>query len=565
VGGKVTDPAAEFSALEGTSRTPAGDQIRLAELVAALSLAADLASGVTLEHGLRTCLLATRLAVRAGLGPADCREVYYVALLRAIGCTSDSAEQAALFGDEIAARTELNLAAHLPPREVLSVLIRHASAGAAGGRGASPARRAAAVGRALAAGPKLPRAVATAHCAAAERLGARFGLAGGVPVALGALFERWDGKGFPAGRRGTDIPAAARFTQVAYDALLLHEHFGDGTDGGDSTDSTDGGDGAAAVRRVAAAAGTLYDPGIAALLSPADVAGTAGLPDPWDAALAAEPGGPTPLSGEQLDQACQAAADFADLKSPWLLGHSRAVAELAEAAAWRAGLPAGEVARLRRAALLHDLGRVAVPSGVWNRPGPLRAAEWEQARLHPYHTERALSRSPRLAPLGALAGAHHERLDGSGYHRGVKATQLTDAARLLAAADCYQGRTEARPHRAALSPETAATELEAQVRAGRLDAAAVQAVLAAAGQRSRGGPAGPGPAARPVLPGGLSPREAQVLSLLARGQSSRQIAAQLGITQKTAGHHIQHIYAKLGVSTRATAALFALEHGLLRA
>ena len=534
----MADPAA--GAAEET------DPVQLAELIAALSLAADQASGVTLEHGLRTCLLATRLAGRAGLGPADCREVYYVALLRSIGCTSDAAEQAALFGDEIAARTELNLAAHLPTREVLGVLVRHASAGA----GSSPGRRAAAAGRVLAAGPKMPRAVATAHCAAAERLGARLGLGGRVPAALGALFERWDGKGFPAGRRGAEIPAAARFAQVAYDALLLHEHLGG-----------DGGDGAVAAGRVAAAAGTLYDPAVAGLLTPADVAETAGLPAPWDDALAAEPGGPTPLSGEQLDRACQAAADFADLKSPWLLGHSRAVAELAEAAAWRAGLPAADVARVRRAALLHDLGRVAVPSGVWNRPGPLRAAEREQARLHPYHTERALGRSPRLAPLGDLAGAHHERLDGSGYHRGSKAGQLTTAARLLAAADCYQGRTEARPHRAALPPEAAAADLEAQVRAGRLDADAVRAVLSAAGQR------GPGrdPSARPVLPGGLSPREAQVLGLLARGRSSRQIAAELGITQKTAGHHIQHIYAKLGVSTRATAALFALEHGLLRA
>ena len=165
-----------------------------------------------------------------------------------------------MFGDEIAARTELNLAAHLPTREVLGVLVRHASAGARRGlAGASPVRRAAAAGRVLAAGPKIPRSVATAHCAAAERLGARLGLGGGVPGALGALFERWDGKGFPAGLRGAEIPAAARFTQVAYDALLLHEHLG-----GDGGDPADGGDGDVAAGRVAAAAGTLYDPAVAA-------------------------------------------------------------------------------------------------------------------------------------------------------------------------------------------------------------------------------------------------------------------------------------------------------------
>ena len=383
-----------------------------------------------------------------------------------------------------------------------------------------------------------------------------------MPAALGALFERWDGKGFPPGGaagKSRPRPGSPRSptTRCCCTSTLAAAAAGRPRRDGRRRGGRAGGRGG----------GNAVRPGGG---RPADARRRGGdrrLLAPWDDALAAEPGGPTPLSGEQLDQACRAAADFADLKSPWLLGHSRAVAELAEAAAWRAGLPAADVARLRRAALLHDLGRVAVPSGVWNRPGPLRAAEREQARLHPYHTERALSRSPRLAPLGELAGAHHERLDGSGYHRRAVAAQLTTAARLLAAADSYQGRIEARPHRAALPPRSAAADLEAQVRAGRLDADAVHAVLAAAGQRGPArGPGGPGgPGARAVLPGGLSPREAQVLSLLARGRSTRQIAAELGITPKTAGHHIQHIYAKLDVSTRATAALFALEHGLLRA
>ena len=276
------------------------DRVELAALVAAVSLAADLASGVTLEHGLRTCLLATRLAERAGLDAPARRDVYYTSLLRSIGCTSDAHEQSALFGNEIAARTELNLAAHLPPRQLPGVLARHA------GEGAPPLRRAQALGRVLALGRELPRSVAAAHCQAAERLGRRLGFSGSVPKALNSLFERWGGKGYPHGLRGDHIPQAARFTQVAYDALLLHEHLG--------------GDG-----RVAAAAGTLYDPRVTALLKPGDTAEAAGLLSPWDQTLAAEPGGPTPLTGDRLDEACRAAADFADLKSPWLLGHSRAV------------------------------------------------------------------------------------------------------------------------------------------------------------------------------------------------------------------------------------------------
>jgi HD-GYP domain-containing protein (c-di-GMP phosphodiesterase class II)/DNA-binding CsgD family transcriptional regulator len=511
----------------------ASDQgpVGLAEFIAALSLAADQAAGLSLEHGLRTCLLAIRLAGRAGLAGGDLRHVYYTALLRSVGCTSDAHEQAGLFGDEIAARTRLNLAPHLPARELLAVLARHS------GAGEPTMRRAAAFGRALAASRDLPRRVAAAHCQTAQRLSERLGLPDSVAGALYAVFERWDGNGFPHGRAGAQIPVPARFTQLSYDALLLHEHFG-------------------SIGRIASLAGVCYDPDVVALLTPDDTAEIAGIVSPWREVLAAEPGGPTPLDSAELDGACEAAADFADLKSPWLLGHSRGVAELAEAAAWRAGLDAGRVAGLRRAALLHDLGRVVIPSGIWDRRGPLRDSEWELVRLHAYHGERVLARSPRLAPLGVIAGAHHERLDGSGYHRGSGAA-LPAEARLLAAADCYQAMTQARPHRERLHPERAAAELQAQVRSGRLDGAAVQAVLTVAGHT--------GKTSSRAFPAGLSDREAQVLTLLARGHSNRQIASQLGITPKTAGHHVEHLYAKIGVSTRAAAALFALEHGLLPA
>jgi HD-GYP domain-containing protein (c-di-GMP phosphodiesterase class II)/DNA-binding CsgD family transcriptional regulator len=512
----------------------ASDQgpIGLAEFTAALSLPADQAAGLPLEHGLRTCVLAIRLAQRAGLAADDLRHVYYTALLRSVGCTSDAHEQAELFDDEIAARARLNLAPYLPTRELMGVLARYS------GAGEPLVRRAAALGRTLAASRGLPRRVATAHCETAQRLSGRLGLPGGVSGALHAVFERWDGSGFPDGRDGAQIPVPARFAQLSYDALLLHEHFG-------------------SVGRIARLAGACYDPDIVALLKAHDAAEVAEIVSPWDAVLAGEPGGPTPLDGAQLDAACEAAADFADLKSPWLLGHSRGVAELAEAAAWRAGLDAARVAGLRRAALLHDLGRVVVPAGIWDRPGPLRDSERELVRLHPYHGERALARSPGLAALGVIAGAHHERLDGSGYHRGSAGARLPVEARLLAAADCYQAMTQARPHRDRLDPERAAAELRAQVTAGRLDGAAVQAVLTVAGHTGQAG--------RRAFPAGLSDREAQVLTLLARGQSNRQIAGQLGITPKTAGHHVEHLYAKIGVSTRAAAALFALEHGLLPA
>ncbi len=211
------------------------------------------------------------------------------------------------------------------------------------------------------------------------------------------------------------------------------------------------------------------------------------------------------------------------------------------------------VVEVRRAAQVHDVGRVAIGARCWQKPGPLSADEWEKVRLHPYHTERVLSPSPFLAALAPIAGAHHERLDGSGYHRGSSGAELTAPARLLAAADAYHAMTEPRPHRPPLSPEQAAKLLGDEARAGRLDVDAVAAVIAAAGQ----------PAPRIERPAGLTERESEVVGLLARGLQTKQIARELGISVKTADRHIQNAYGKIGVSSRAAATLFAMEHGLV--
>jgi HD-GYP domain-containing protein (c-di-GMP phosphodiesterase class II) len=196
---------------------------------------------------------------------------------------------------------------------------------------------------------------------------------------------------------------------------------------------------------------------------------------------------------------------------------------------------------------------VAVHSRIWQKPGPLTADDWEQVRLHPYHTERVLSRSPFLSALSPIAGAHHERLDGSGYHRGATGPELAFPARLLAAADAYHAMTEPRPHREPLSPEQAAQVLAEEAGAGRLDPEAVAAVLEASGQR----------APRLERPAGLTEREAQVVAMLARGLQTKQVARALGISVKTADRHIQNAYRKIGVSSRAAATLFAMEHGLV--
>jgi HD-GYP domain-containing protein (c-di-GMP phosphodiesterase class II) len=232
------------------------------------------------------------------------------------------------------------------------------------------------------------------------------------------------------------------------------------------------------------------------------------------------------------------------------------VAELAEAAAWRLGLPPASVTRVRRAALAHDLGCVGVSNAIWDKPGPLGLGEWERVRLHPHFTERAFAQSPTLAPVGALAGSHHERLDGSGYHRGSRGSSLEPESRILAAADCYQAMRERRPHREALGAPAAESELLREVREGRLDADAADAVLAAAGHRP--------PQRARELPGGLTQRELEVLLALVQGQSNQAIADGFGISAKTVGHHVQHIYAKAGVRSRAAATVWAFEHSLVR-
>jgi HD-GYP domain-containing protein (c-di-GMP phosphodiesterase class II) len=266
--------------------------------------------------------------------------------------------------------------------------------------------------------------------------------------------------------------------------------------------------------------------------------------DPSVAVIEAEPEPCCRVSEPRFEEVARAFADMIDLKSPFTHGHSTAVAKLAEAAAAELGLAQNEVVSVRRAGLLHDLGRTGVPNCIWDKPGPLTETEWEQVRLHPYHSERIVSRSSALAPLAPLAGMHHERQDGSGYHRQATATMIPTGARLLAAADAYQAMTQERPHRPALTPEAAAEQLSSEAAQGRLDPEAVRAVLEAAGHSPV--------RARLTWTAGLSDREVQVLRLLARGHSNREIGRLLWI------------YAKIGVSTRAAAAMFAMEHDLIR-
>jgi HD-GYP domain-containing protein (c-di-GMP phosphodiesterase class II) len=504
--------------------------VRLAELVATLSLGTDLGLGQPMEHVLRQCLIALRLGERLGLAEAERRVLYYSGLLAWVGCFTDAYEQAKWFGDDISFKAD----AFGMDGGTIGYLIGHL------GMGRSLPERVRLAVAFLGEGRRAIVSMLENHYLATDELAARLDLGDDVRTSLKQTFERWDGKYAPLGLKGDEILLTSRLVYLAGVVEVFHQAGG-------------------VVAAVAAArerSGSEFDPELvelpcgqaSAVFDDLDAA------THWDDVIAAEPSLAAVVSDERFEDVLEAIADFVDLKSPFTIGHSRGVADLAAGAARAYGLPEGEALALRRAGLVHDFGRLGVSNGIWDKRGPLTRAEFERVRLHPYLTERMLAFSRTLAPLGAIAVQHHERLDGSGYPRGLTGGAITPPGRILAAADVYHAMTEVRPHRPAFSPDEAAVELRSEVAAGRLDGDAVDAVLRAAGHRVR---------RRREWPAGLSTREVEVLRLVTRGFSNREIADQLTITHKTAGNHVEHVYAKIGASNRARAALFAMKHGLM--
>ena len=508
-------------------------RVRVAELVAALSLGIDLGFGQPMEHVLRQCLIALSLAERAGLDEESRAAVYYTALLINVGCHTDAHEQAKWFGDDIAMKSRKY-------RHDMRSVRGAASAMRFLGSGNPPLHRFR-IGLEFAiSGHREVDGMIDHHAKMTRLLAEQLGLADGVVDGVGAAYERWDGRGWPGSVSGADIPVPSRIAQLAEFAEVAYRLGGVG----------------AAVALARERSGKQFDPALAALLGDhaEDILAGVDAVQTWDAVIAAEPALAATLSEEEFDSRLFAVANFVDLKSPYMLGHSAAVADLAAVAGPALSLPPEDLRLLHRAGLVLGFGRLGVSNAIWDKPGLLGPGERERVRMQPYFTERMLRQSAALAPLGALAVQHRERLDGSGYPRGISGGSISRAARVLGAAEAYQAMREPRPYRAARAADEAASELRAEVRSGRLDGDAVEAVLGAAGHRARRRAGGVS---------GLSAREVEVLRLAARGLPSREIARRLVMSPKTVGNHIEHIYAKIGVGNRAAASLFAVQHGLL--
>jgi len=514
-----------------------GSGVRLAELIAALSIATDIGLGQPMEFALSSCIVAVRLAKKCGYSEEALREVYYQALLRFIGCNAETDWLSSIAGDEQILRADFH---QIDTGDMDVVINMFTNAIRKSFVGESSEVIENAVKRGMDGFPRIPQ-MFVGHCEVAQRLAQRLGFEKNVIYGLGQLYERWDGHGLPRHIQGEAIAPAVLIVTLAQDMVLFYRL------GGLS----------GSLKIARERKGGAYSPAIVDIFCEhaKEICGGLDQEPSWSDILNLEPGSQHTLTEDEFDNACRVLADFVDIKSIYTLTHSIGIADLSAEAARLGGLPDSDVKTLWRAALVKEIGRTGITSSIWEKPGSLTEREWERVRLHTYYAERIFARTPALSNLGMLASLHHERMDGSGYHRGLPASNQSNMARILQAADIYHSSTEARSYRPALTADLAANELYKQVQAGKLDNETVNLVLSAAGHKVR--------KTRKKMAGGLTKREVDVLRLLSQGLTIKEMAAELVISEKTVDSHIQHIYTKANVSTRVAATLFAMEHQLL--
>jgi len=426
------------------------EAVGVSEVLAALSFALDLTEGQPFGHALRSCLIGMSLADKIGLPLQERRDLYYALLLKDVGCSSNAARVHELFGgDDRKAKRDLKRVDWSRYLEAAQYALAHVAPGT------SWLERARLLARLAGTGTHATRELVSARCSRGSQIVKELGFGPAVADAVMAIDEHWNGRGEPRGLRAGQIPILARIMGLAQTLEVFSVLENPAT----------------AVAVATARRRSWFDPtlvGAATTLEP-ELTKWAALDDRGlqEAVRAVEPGDAVLLAGPgTLDRIASAFAAVVDAKSPFTADHSRRVTELVVKVAETLGLENDERTQLRRAALLHDLGKLSVPNSVLDKPAALSAQEWELVRLHPYYTQRILERVRGFQSLAYVASSHHERIDGRGYFRGLRGAQVPLGARILAVADIYDALTSERPYRPAMSREVALSVLERERGAG---------------------------------------------------------------------------------------------------
>jgi len=412
--------------------------MKFSELIGSLSHALDLTEGQPKGHCIRVCWIGTHIGVTLGLGVAELRELYYTLLLKDLGCSSNAARICELYlTDDLSFKRDFKTVGEGLP-DVLRFVFSHT------GLKAGLAARLRSVANILRNGPRITDELIRTRCTRGADIARQLRFGDGVASGIGSLDEHWDGRGRPQGLAGQAIPLYARIALLAQVVDVFH------TLGGR----------AAALAELRRRAGTWFDPELVRTMEAvADDPGFWDLlasPEVEPAVFALEPGaGGVTLDDDYLDDIAAAFGQIVDSKSPFTSGHSARVADIVEQVAARLDIAPARRRWLKRGALLHDVGKLGVSNSILDKPGPLDADEWAAIRLHAEHTEAILSRIGAFAELARVAGAHHERLDGAGYPRGLTGEQIVLETRIITTADIFDAISATRPYRAAVPiPET---------------------------------------------------------------------------------------------------------------
>jgi len=423
-------------------KTCGGEAIAYSDLISALSFAIDLTEGAVPGHALRSCVLGMRIGVAAGLDSADLAALYYALLLKDIGCSSNAARMCQIVGgDDRAVKNGVKLVdwtlPHRPNLDTLKLLWKQVLPGAS-----AVARALRIVWIGLRQHSNNEEMIAM-RCERGAQIALQLGLSGKTSEAIHALDEHWDGKGYPRHLRGEEIPLLSRVLAVAQHLDVF------------ATEKSP----ELAIAVLCDRNRRWFDPELVDVVLKLDEDGKL-----WSECLVTDPSTATrkivlemqpdlshQIEADEIDRVCEAFAAVVDAKSPFTYRHSKGVADLAAELAGALCLSPERVQLVRRAALLHDLGKLAVPNTILDKSEDLTTDEWAIVAQHPRLTKEILARIDSFAELAEIAGAHHEKLDGSGYPDGLSGSQLCLEARIIAVADIYQALTEGRPYRAGMS------------------------------------------------------------------------------------------------------------------